>query len=123
MKKISLISTLKKTFKTKKVSKKKKIKTISKPKKIKNVVKVKKPKTVDKNIAKQLQQARCAKKLKQKEVAQRLNVPLSMIQNVENGKAKLNKAFISRLKKFYGINSGNYGFLINIIGFKLLIRI
>jgi len=63
-----------------------------------------KPKTVDKNIAKQLQQARCAKKLKQKEVAQRLNVPLSMIQNVENGKAKLNKAFISKLKKFYGIN-------------------
>ena len=54
-----------------------------------------KPKTVDKNIAKQLQQARCAKKLKQKEVAQRLNVPLSMIQNVENGKAKLNKAFLS----------------------------
>lgn len=63
-----------------------------------------KPKTVDKNIAKQLQQARCAKKLKQKEVAQRLNVPLSMIQNVENGKAKLNKAFLSRLKKFYEIN-------------------
>ena len=58
----------------------------------------------DKNIAKQLQQARCAKKLKQKEVAQRLNVPLSMIQNVENGKAKLNKAFLSRLKKFYEIN-------------------
>ena len=63
-----------------------------------------KPKMVDKNIGKQLQQARCAKKLKQKEVAQRLNVPLSMIQNVENGKAKLNKAFINKLKKFYGIN-------------------
>ncbi len=48
MKKISLISTLKKTFKTKKVSKKKKIKTINKPKKIKNVVKVKKSKIIDK---------------------------------------------------------------------------
>ena len=48
MKKISLISNLKKTFKTKKVSKKKKIKTINKPKKIKNVVKVKKSKIIDK---------------------------------------------------------------------------
>jgi len=27
-----------------------------------------------------------------------------MIQNVENGKAKLNKAFINKLKKFYGID-------------------
>ena len=62
-----------------------------------------KPKLVDKDIAKKLQQARSAKKLKQKEVAQRLNVPVSMIQNVENGKAKLNKAFVNKLKKFYGI--------------------
>jgi ribosome-binding protein aMBF1 (putative translation factor) len=62
-----------------------------------------KPKMIDKNIAKQLQQARSVKKLKQKEVAQRLNVPVSMIQNIENGKAKLNKAFVNKLKKFYGI--------------------
>ncbi len=62
------------------------------------------PKLVDKDIAKKLQQARSEKKLKQKEVAQRLNVPVSMIQNVENGKAKLNKAFVNKLKKFYGVS-------------------
>ncbi len=45
MKKISLINTLKKTFKTKKKNKKKTTKTVVKTKKIKNIVKSKKSKT------------------------------------------------------------------------------
>ena len=49
MKKINLISTLKKTFKTKKsVSKKKKIKNISKQKKIKKIAKIKKSDSLNK---------------------------------------------------------------------------
>ncbi len=69
MKKISLISTLKKTFKTKKkVSKKKKSKTINKPKKIKNAVKVKKIKTIDKANKNKIQKKIAKKDIKLKSV-------------------------------------------------------
>ena len=69
MKKISLISTLKKTFKTKKkVSKKKKSKTINKPKKIKNAVKVKKLKTIDKANKNKIQKKIAKKDIKLKSV-------------------------------------------------------
>ena len=80
MKKISLISTLKKTFKTKKVSKKKKIKTINKPKKIKNVVKVKKSKIIDK-----------VKKTKiQKKIAKK-NTKSNLIKNTKSNLIKKEK--------------------------------
>ncbi len=46
MKKISLINTLKKTFKTKKKVSKKKIKSVSKPKKVKAGAKLKKVKPI-----------------------------------------------------------------------------
>ena len=69
MKKISLISTLKKTFKTKKkVSKKKKSKIINKPKKIKNAVKVKKLKTIDKANKNKIQKKIAKKDIKLKSV-------------------------------------------------------
>ena len=69
MKKISLISTLKKTFKTKKkVSKKKKSKTINKPKKIKNAVKVKKLKTIDKANKNKIKKKIAKKDIKLKSV-------------------------------------------------------
>ena len=69
MKKISLISTLKKTFKTKKkVSKKKKSKTINKPKKIKNAVKVKNLKTIDKANKNKIQKKIAKKDIKLKSV-------------------------------------------------------
>ena len=69
MKKISLISTLKKTFKTKKkVSKKKKSKTINKPKKIKNAVKVKKLKNIDKANKNKIKKKIAKKDIKLKSV-------------------------------------------------------
>ena len=69
MKKISLISTLKKTFKTKKkVSKKKKSKTVNKPKKIKNTVKVKKLKSIDKTNKTKIQKKIAKKDVKLKSI-------------------------------------------------------
>ncbi len=79
MKKISLISTLKKTFKTKKVSKKKNIKTINKPKKIKNVVKVKKSKTTDK-----VNKAKTQKKIAKK------NVKLKSVKKEKKDNSEIN---------------------------------
>ena len=79
MKKISLISTLKKTFKTKKVSKKKNIKTINKPKKIKNVVKVKKSKTTDK-----VNKAKTQKKIAKK------NIKLKSVKKEKKDNSEIN---------------------------------
>ena len=61
MKKISLINTLKKTFKKKKsINKKKKLKTLSKPKKVKNITKQKKVK-IDKKPKKTVTQKKIIK--------------------------------------------------------------
>ena len=61
MKKISLINTLKKTFKKKKsINKKKKLKTLSKPKKVKNITKQKKVK-IDKKPKKAVTQKKIIK--------------------------------------------------------------
>ena len=100
MKKISLISTLKKTFKTKKVSKKKKIKTINKPKKIKNVVKVKKPKTIDKVNKTKIQKKIAKKNIKSKTVKKEKKENLEVSTNLLRiPKSNEQKPEIKKVKK------------------------
>ena len=67
MKKINLINTLKKTFKTKKVTKKKNIKTLVKNKKSKKITKPKKIKPVS-NLKKVKAQKKSTKPIKSKKL-------------------------------------------------------
>ena len=96
MKKISLINTLKKTFKKKKsINKKKKLKTLSKPKKVKNITKQKKVK-IDKKPKKTVTQKKIIKpktvKAEKKDNAESnsnlLRIPKSNEQKPEIKKVK-----------------------------------
>jgi ribosome-binding protein aMBF1 (putative translation factor) len=53
-------------------------------------------------IGKQITQARVEMGLKQKDVAHRMNLPVSVIQNHENGKAPRNNGLLSKFEKFFG---------------------
>ena len=58
---------------------------------------------VSKNLRIQIQQARTAKKMTQKDLANKLCVPVTTIQNYENGKAIPNGAFISKIGRILGV--------------------
>nr|QFG73851.1 MAG: helix-turn-helix protein [Megaviridae environmental sample] len=50
-------------------------------------------------VSKAIQKARLAKKLSQKDLAARLNVKVTTIVEYENGKARPNNTFISKLER------------------------
>lgn len=55
--------------------------------------------TVGINIGKQIQTSRCNNKISQKELAQKMNVPIQIIQQHENGKAIKNNAILSKFEQ------------------------
>ena len=59
---------------------------------------------IDKDTARILQQGRCEKRLTQKQLSQQMNIPLKMIQDIENGKAHKNRALWQRMAKFLGVS-------------------
>jgi len=60
-------------------------------------------KKVSLDLRKQIQQARTAKKMTQKDLANKLCVPVTTIQNYENGKAIPNGAFIAKIGRVLGV--------------------
>lgn len=55
------------------------------------------------NIGKQISQARSAKKISQKELSTRMNLPLHVVQQNENGKALRNNALLAKFERFLGV--------------------
>lgn len=51
----------------------------------------------------QIQRARCSKKITQKELAAKMNVPIVIIQNYENGKAIPTGAFLASLERVLSV--------------------
>lgn len=64
----------------------------------------KKTKYVGIEIGKKIQQARLDKKMTQKQLAQKLNCLVSVVQSYENGKAKYNGEFLSKIGRILNIN-------------------
>ena len=56
------------------------------------------PKKINLNLKKAIQQARLANKISQKDLAIKLNVPLQMIVQYENGKAIPSNIFIRKME-------------------------
>ena len=76
-------------------------------KKIKDDDEIKRIPTVGMAIGKQIAQARNAKKMTQKQLAQAINCQVSVITELENGKAKYNPAVINKVKRALGISIKN----------------
>lgn len=75
----------------------------SKMSKLDNETEVLNHKTVDKSICKLIQQARLQKGMKQKDLANKLNIQVTVIQNIESGKSIEDKALINRIARTLGI--------------------
>jgi putative transcription factor len=71
--------------------------------KLENETEVLNHKTVDKSICKLIQQARLQKGMKQKDLANKLNIQVTVIQNIESGKSIEDKALINRIARTLGI--------------------
>ena len=56
-------------------------------------------KKVSPELRKQIQQGRAALKLKQKDLAQKTNLPVSVINDIETGKAIYNPQHINKIKR------------------------
>ena len=60
-------------------------------------------KKVSPELRKQIQQGRSALKLKQKDLAQKTNLPVSVINDIETGKAIYNPQHINKIKRILKI--------------------
>lgn len=90
-----------KTTSGKKAENKPKHKDVSKSVKLEQLVEKDEltHKTVPKEIADLIRNKRCEMKLKQKDLAKQLNLNVSVINDIENGKAIYNGQTISRIKR------------------------
>jgi ribosome-binding protein aMBF1 (putative translation factor) len=58
---------------------------------------------IDKKTARILQQGRTAKKLTQKQLSHQLQIPIKVIQEIENGKAQKNRALWQKIARFLNV--------------------
>jgi putative transcription factor len=58
---------------------------------------------IDKKTARILQQGRANKHLTQKQLSNQLQIPLKVIQEIENGKAQKNKSLWQKIARFLGV--------------------
>ncbi len=58
---------------------------------------------IDKQTSQTLQQGRTAKKLTQKQLSHQLQIPIKVIQEIENGKAHKNKSLWQKIARFLGV--------------------
>jgi ribosome-binding protein aMBF1 (putative translation factor) len=60
-----------------------------------------KHKTISKDMAKRIAQARCEKKITQKQLAAALNLPESIIKDIETCKSIYNAVIINKIEKYF----------------------
>ena len=58
-----------------------------------------KHKKITKELSKSIRDARCSQKLTQKDLANKVNLPLKIINDIENGNAKYNPGQINKIKR------------------------